>query len=85
MLQDLIVDKAAFVMALVEVIKSIDDKNKLEKWLPLIALVVGLGVSAVITQDLLIVWRKWLINGLIYGLMAMGFYSGTKAIKERNK
>lgn len=85
MVQDLVADKAAFVMALVEVVKSIDDKKKLKKYYPVVALVLGLSVSAVITPDLATVWRKWLINGITYGLMAMGFYSGTKAIKERNE
>jgi len=86
MVGDLVVDKITLVFALVEVVKSIDNKRKLENYYPVFSIVFGWIIMAILTSpDTLLVWQKVVIMGLVYGLSASGFYSQKKAIAERKK
>jgi len=86
MVIDLVVDKVALVFALVEVVKSIDDKQKLVKFYPVISIFIGIGLAAILTApDTFVLWQKFLISGLTYGLAASGLYSQNKSVGKRNR
>jgi len=83
-IENLGIDKVALVFALVEVIKSIDNEKKLEKYYPVFSLVMGIILSGLLAYpDTFDIWVKVLLNGLVFGLSASGFYSQAKAIKSR--
>lgn len=61
----------ALVLGLVQVIKTLGIN---ERYLPLIAVLVGVVVSALIAGVL----ASSILPGIAYGLMAMGLWSGGK-------
>ena len=71
-------DEIAFTFALVELVKKVDDEGKLKKWYPLFSLGFGILVSLGLTYLTGQVSGESLINGLLYGLSASGFYSAVK-------
>ena len=82
MVVDIVVDKIALVYALVELIKGIDKGRILEQFYPLFSIVLGISLSILMMLPELN-WQVAVIMGLIYGLSASGFYSGTKTVATR--
>lgn len=60
------------VIGIVEVVKRVGLKAK---YAPILSLVVGIGLAALIGGG----WSEVILGGVIVGLSASGLYSGTKA------
>jgi len=66
---------AAITLGLVQVVKQLGLPAKLT---PLVALIFGLGLSALTVSITNLSWPLVVICGLIAGLTAVGAYSGVK-------
>jgi hypothetical protein len=69
----------ALVVGLTEVGKKLGIPSR---FLPLLALLLGVGVNFVL-KFLGIEYGELLLGGLVAGLSAIGLYSGTKATLEK--
>ena len=65
----------AVVIGLVQIIKLIIGDSR---FAPLIALVIGIGISFLVATSFEI--RQVIFQGIIYGLSAAGLYSGAKTM-----
>ncbi len=71
----------AVTLGLVQIIKSLTS----EKIAPILALIVGIGCSyltATLPGAEPFNHSLVIFSGLVYGLSAMGLYSGSKSVKE---
>ena len=68
----------ALTIAIVQILKPFVGDRRL---LPVLALVVGIGATALVDQTFTPVI---VLNGVISGLSAMGLWSGSKAVIEGN-
>lgn len=72
----------ALTVGLVEVVKRMEAVPV--RFLPVIALLVGVALAAVGGSAVgLSSWREVIVAGLMAGLSAMGLYSGGKTVLEK--
>lgn len=86
MMEDLVVfgiPGAAIIVALIELAKSY---GLPVKWAPLVAVVLGVGLSIVVyfagINPQVAVWLKLVLGGVLCGLAAVGGYSGGRSFVQ---
>lgn len=65
--------------ALTEVVKRIGVPEKYTRYVPLLAIVIGIGVAFFLLEGH---WKFIIVQGLIAGLASTGFYSGGKKVVQ---
>lgn len=71
------------IITITEFIKKLDKKKKFKKFYILIPLILGIGASFLVTQDMNV--KDIIINGLVYAGVSGYFYKSGKTIIEGKK